>query len=185
MKPNYGLDLDGPTYNLVGAFDRRMQKKGHNVILPSYNLGKRYGIPLKRGWKHLLEFVEKERAFLHIPLQKGASEAVKHLNKNSNLHIVTARQYSEQEKQDTYTRLKQDFPFLNIKEQLAITYEKGEFAKKHNITIFYDDLIANALDIIEKSSALVKLVDQDHNQELADNPRIIRFPSLYEAVFGN
>ena len=158
-----GFDLDGVVYDFTSSFDKFMRRKKLNLVNESsYNLGIRYGITEVEGFNKLHIF-SRLRPFRWIDLNEIAKKEMIDLSKNNELYIITHREWATNGIEDTLERIKQDG--LPVKESnIIFSKEKGEWANKLGIDIFYEDSAENALDIIDKSNSLVRLVDMPYNQ---------------------
>lgn len=164
------FDLDGVVYDLIGPLDRYMIRNGFELVdESSYAMGKRYGIPEKDGMMRLDSFGLK-RPFKTMPLFEQAKKEMESL-KGCELYIVTHRAWTPHGVEDTLERIiTDDLPIKH--ENIIFSRNKGKWAKKLGIDLFYEDSLDNAIDILENSTSEVKLIDAPYNQ--TDDARIKR-----------
>lgn len=165
------FDLDGVVYDFCLQFDEFMRLNGIKVRDESnYNLDIRYGISKSLGGLFLEKF-GWGKPFLKTPLYRKARDEMNRLAQDNDIYIITHRDWAETGIEDTLKRIRTDK--LPVEERnIIFSKEKGLYANKLGIDMFYEDSVDNTLDILEKSNSLVKLVDTPYNQIQRD--RIIR-----------
>ena len=162
MKIKTAFDLDGVVYDLVKQFDNYMTKEGFDIAdKTSFKLGKRYGIPRVDGELRMDKF-GTTRPFRTTPIYENAKQEIIKTAERNEVYIVTYRNWSPFGVEDTLERIKKDLPVKH--ENIIFSKNKGKWANKLGIDIFYEDNLENTFDIINKSKSLVALVDTTYNQ---------------------
>ena len=169
-----GFDLDGVVYDFCTPFDNYMKRMGFGLKDGSeYELASRYGVKSEVA-PVFLENFGKTRPFTWIPLNNEARQAMIDLSKEHELYIVTYRDWTLWGKEDTLERIISD----NIpvdESNIVFSRDKGDYSKSLELDVFYEDSRENALDIIDKSSALVMMVDAAYNKIEHDRIKRIKW----------
>jgi len=165
------FDLDGVVYDFVRPFDKFMKNNGFPLKDETkYNIEKRYNIARKEGFEKLDDY-GKTRPFLTIPLYERAKMEMERLVKHYELYIITHRDWSKFGIEDTIKRVKNDELPVD-RENIIFAKNKGDWAKKLDVCLFYEDSMENANDILNKSNSLVAIINTPYNKGNAD--RIVR-----------
>lgn len=168
------FDLDGVVYDFMGPLDKFATLSMHPLVdRYSYSLQKRYNITDKQR-NSLLESFGETRPFKWMPLYDKAKEEMIRLSKDNELYIVTHRDWTNYGIEDTLERIKKDELPVNP-DNIIFSKDKGLHANEIGIYLFYEDVFENAIDILEKSISLVRLVDTSYNEKYSKKIKRVKW----------
>lgn len=155
-------DLDGVVYDFMKPLDAEMKEAGFDVRRQFYNIGKRYGTTNEIGFKHLNK-LRRNGLFLDMPLFERAKIQMINDARYAEIFIITSRNIRGNGKRHTLERIAKDN--LPIKDgNVIFSSKKGVLADRFGIDLFYEDCLANAYDIIDRSYSDVVIVDAAYNK---------------------
>lgn len=155
-------DLDGVVYDFISSFDIFMASAGFKINRTSYDIGTRYDTDRETGFKCLGE-LRKLRVFNTMPLIRKAKKQMMYDSKRAEIFIITGRNPKEYGRIDTIERIIRDKLPVDI-DNIHFREDKGQAALEFKIDLFYEDVLKNGKDILEKSNARVVLVDNTYNK---------------------
>lgn len=179
----YGIDLDGVLFNFLDPFNDWLSKhlgvEIHANGITDYSWWKCIdGLTEEEFWAEFDRF-GKSGAYGKMELIPGAKQGLNALSQVFDIAFITAR--PDYAYDDTVMALKKHFGFGADRLFMARNCNKSYFVNELGINFFIEDAPHHAIDIVEKSTARVDLMNTPYNQDV-NHPKIKRVSSWDEIL---
>ncbi|WJP96941.1 hypothetical protein [Macrococcus bovicus] len=157
-----GIDIDGtvtcPTA-LVPYLQRSFGSHIKYEDITAYDLG----VVLNKSAEEMYDWfmANQEEIYIHSPVAEGALPVLKEWSEQYELFYISARYgYLDRVTSDWFE--KHGVPFHHI--ELTGSHDKIEAARQHQVDVFFEDKLDNAIAINRELDIPVVLFDTPYNQ---------------------